>query len=352
MDQQSRVAKYCDEFEQTSHFLNTATVGIPPRLAVTAFNDVIEQWRIGELDALRFDGYVNRSRSAFGELIQVPTSSVGIVSQVSVASGLVAWSLPLGSKVLLAEEDFTSVLFPFLSAFQYGRIEVKLVPLDSLIDSITADISMVAVSVVQSADGRIVDLDALAARCQNLGVKTYIDATQAAGWLPIRGSEFDVVAVGAYKWLCSPRGTGFIAVNESGQSWLKPLFPGWYAGEDPWGSIYGPPLRLAEDARRYQVSPEWLSTAATAPTLELLAEIGPAEIFDHNVTLANIFCDEMNLPRSNSAIVSVSSNISPESLALQNVSAAYRDNRLRLSFHLYNDTSDVEAVLRALRTTE
>ena len=352
MDSVSLVSKYRDEFEQSNHFLNTATVGIPPRAAISAFRDVIESWRLGELDAPGFDQYVQRSRSAFGELIQVPPTSVGIISQVSVATGMAAWSLPPGSKVLLAEEDFTSVLFPFLAAQQDGVIDVKLVPLDSLIDSITPDITMVAVSAVQSCDGRIVDLAELAGRCQNLGIKTYLDATQAAGWLPIKGTDFDIVAASAYKWLCSPRGTGFIAVNQSARSWLKPMFPGWYAGEDPWESIYGPPLRLADDARGYQVSPEWLNSVAAAPALELLAEIGPTEIYNHNVGLANTFCDEMKIPRSNSAIVSISSDISSESLAAQKVAAAYRDNRLRLAFHLYNDTSDVEAILRVLAKGE
>jgi hypothetical protein len=36
---------------------------------------------------------------------------------------------------------------------------------------------------------------------------------------------------------------------------LTPHYAGWYAGDDPWSSVYGGPLRLASDARRFDVSP-------------------------------------------------------------------------------------------------
>ena len=69
-----------------------------------------------------------------------------------------AASLRPRSVVLAAEEDFTSVLFPFLRA----DLEVRLVPLDRLLESITDEVDLVAVSAVQSADGRLIDLPALA----------------------------------------------------------------------------------------------------------------------------------------------------------------------------------------------
>ena len=44
--------------------------------------------------------------------------------------------------------------------------------------------------------------------------------------------------------------------------WLVPRLAGWYAGPDPWASLYGPPLRLVEDARRFSVSPAWFDVTA------------------------------------------------------------------------------------------
>ena len=56
-------------------------------------------------------------------------------------------------------------------------------------------------------------------------------------------------------------GSAFMAIR---QEHLEPLLPdaaGWYAGDDPWTSIYGLPLRLAPDARRFNLSPSWFCWA-------------------------------------------------------------------------------------------
>ena len=80
---------------------------------------------------------------------------VAIGNQVSTFSALVASALPDGSRVLAAEQDFTSVFFPFLVHADRG-IHVRTVPLSGLIDAIGPGVDLVAVSAVQSADGRIV----------------------------------------------------------------------------------------------------------------------------------------------------------------------------------------------------
>ena len=73
-------------------------------------------------------------------------------NQVSTFTGLVASALPAGARVLVAE-GFTSVLFPFLAHADRG-VHVRTVPRSRLIEAIGPAIDLVAVSAVQSADGR------------------------------------------------------------------------------------------------------------------------------------------------------------------------------------------------------
>jgi hypothetical protein len=96
---------------------------------------------------------------------------VALVGQVSTATGLGASCLPDGANVLCAEEDFTSVLFPFLVN---DRLNVRTVPLDHLLDEIGADTDLVAVSAAQSADGRVLDLDDLATASRDAQAQTYV----------------------------------------------------------------------------------------------------------------------------------------------------------------------------------
>ena len=337
------------EFEPTCVYVNTASIGLPPRRVAEALAAAVDVWRTGRAEAADYDQLVDRARRLFAGLVDVTPDRVAIGNQVSTFTGLVAAALPDGVHVLAAEEDFTSVLFPFLAHADRG-VRVEAVPLDRLVEAIRPGVSLVAVSAVQSADGRLVPggLDGLSATAAAHGCLTYVDATQAVGWLPFAAGRFDFVSCAAYKWLLSPRGTAFAVVRPERLATLRPLHAGWYAGADRWTSIYGPPLRLAHDARRLDISPAWLSWAGTVPALELLGEVGIAAIHQHDLGLANALRARLGLPDGNSAIVTVATDTGLERLRAANVRASIRAGAVRLSFHLHNTEADVEAVARAL----
>jgi len=337
------------EFAPDTVYVNTASIGLPPRRTVEALEHAIETWRSGRAEAAGYDELVTRSRERFADLVATTPDRVAIGHQVSTFSALVASALPDGARVLAAEEDFTSVLFPFLVHADRG-VRVDTVPLAGLVDAIGPGIDLVAVSAVQSADGRLVPggLDALAAAATRHGCLTYIDATQAVGWLPFEADRFDFVSCAAYKWLLSPRGTAFGVIRPERLAMLRPLYAGWYAGDDPWTSIYGPPLRLAKQARRLDISPAWLAWAGTLPALELLAEVGIAAIHQHDLALANALRDRLALPRGDSAIVAVATDGAMERLRAAGIKASVRAGAVRVSFHVHNTEDDVKAVARAL----
>jgi selenocysteine lyase/cysteine desulfurase len=337
------------EFEPTGVYVNTASIGLPPRRVVEVLDDAIDTWRTGRAEAAGYDELVNRARRRFAALVGTTPDRVSIGNQVSTFTALVASALPDGARVLAAEEDFTSVLFPFLAHADRG-VQVRTVPLSSLIDAIGPGVDLVAVSAVQSADGRLVPggLDTLASAAARHGCLTYLDATQAVGWLPFNADRFDFVSCACYKWLLSPRGTAFGVIRPERLEMLRPLYAGWYAGDDPWTSIYGPPLRLAKDARRLDISPAWLAWVGTLPALELLAEVGIDAIHRHDLALANAVRQRLGLPPSESAIVTVATDGGLERLQAAGIKASVRAGAVRISFHLHNTDADVDAIARAL----
>ena len=338
-----------EEFEPAGIYANTASIGLPPRRAVDALHEAIRTWWAGRAEAAGYDEVVNRARQLFASLVGTTPERVAIGNQVSTFTALVATALPDGARVLAAEEDFTSVLFPFLAHAERG-VHVQTVPLAGLVDAIGPGVDLVAVSAVQSADGRLVPggLEALSSAAARHGSLTYVDATQAVGWLPFDADRFDFVSCAAYKWLLSPRGTAFGVVRPERLGMLRPLYAGWYAGDDPWTSIYGPPFRLAKDARRLDISPAWLSWAGTVPALELLAEVGIAAIHRHDLALANALRGRLGLPPGDSAIVTVAADGGLERLRAAGIKASVRAGAVRLSFHLHNTDADVDAVAHAL----
>jgi selenocysteine lyase/cysteine desulfurase len=325
-------------FSPETAYLNTAGYGLPPRPAFEALTQAVDQWRHGRTPWAVWQESVDVARGQFARLVGVEVDQVAVGTQVSAFVGLVALSLPPGARVVCAEEDFTSVLFPLLAR---GDLDVQLVPLDDLVNSITEETALVAVSAVQSADGRVADLDAIEAA----GVPTLIDATQACGWLPFDAGRFDYVVCATYKWLLAPRGCTFMTVREEAAERLTPHLAGWFAAETPAAS-YGGPLRLAGGARRFDISPAWFSWVAQAPALQVLQDVGIEVVREHDVALANRFRAGVGLEPGDSAIVSVApANGARERLDAAGVMYADHGDVLRFSFHLYTTPEHVDRAI-------
>ena len=337
-----------DEFSPEVVYLNTASLGLPPRRSLSALQSALDRWRAGTASPPDYDDVVEAARTTYAGLVGVQPGSVAVGSQLSVFAGLVAASLRDRSEVLVAQGEFSSVVFPFLA--QAGRgVRVHEVPLDELYGSITERTTLVAVSAVQSADGRLADLDALTAACAATGTRVLLDTTQAVGWLPVDAGRFAYTAGGGYKWLLASRGTCFFTVAAEVIDELIPHTAGWYAGARRWESLYGGPLRLAPDVRRFDVSPAWHSWVTQAPALELLAEIGTAALHEHAVGLANRFRAGIGLPAGHSAIVSVAADDAARArLERAGVVGSLRAERVRLAFHLYNTAADADLAAQAL----
>lgn len=335
------------QFPGATGYLNSASIGLPPSSAVAALQGAIVDWHAGRTQAPQYDADIAEARALFAGMMSAPVEWVAIGSQVSALVGLVVNSLPAGSHVLCPVGEFTSVLFPFLARDDLD-LTVEYVPLEDLAASVRTGIDIVAFSAVQSADGRVADLEAITAAAGDHGALTMVDATQAAGWLPMRATDFDFLVAGAYKWLLSPRGTAFMTVRPQLLDSIRPLYAGWYAGDSPWDSIYGPPLRLARDARRLDLSPGWLAWVGTTPALRLLSDVGVERIHRHNIGLANRLRTRLEMAEADSAIVSLQLDPGFDESRLQGSSTAYRAGRLRVGFHLYNTDGDVDRLVAAI----
>jgi selenocysteine lyase/cysteine desulfurase len=326
-------------------WLNTASYGLPPRPAWDALQSALADWRVGHISWEGWDESTSRSRASFARLIGVPVEDVAVGSQVSTMLAPVVAALPPGARVVAPDVEFTSNLFPWLVR---GDLKVETVPVDRLVEAVDRSVDVVAFSLVQSADGLVTDLSQVSAAAREAGALVVVDATQGCGWLPIDGTLADAVLVHAYKWLMSPRGSAFAYLGPRLRGRMTAGAAGWYAGEDVHSSYYGPPLRLAADARRFDTSPAWFSWVGTAPALELLEDIGVEQVHAHDVGLANRFRAGLGLPPGDSAIVSTDHPGAEERFARANIRAAVRAGRLRASFHLYSTVRDVDSALDAL----
>lgn len=325
-------------------YLNTASLGLPPRVAWEALQAALTDWRSGRGVWEEWGESTGRARAAFARLVGVSEDAVAVGATAAELVGLVAAAVPAGSRVLTAEGDFTSILYPWVAQ---GH-DVRAVPLDAIADAVEPETDVVAVSAVQSANGAVADLEAIREAARAAEALVVLDATQACGWLPLVAGEYDALVCGGYKWLMGPRGTAFLTVGERLTERITPLHASWFAADDVHGSYYGLPMRLASSARRLDTSPAWFSWIGAAPALELVNEIGVNAIHAHDVGLANRFRAGLGLEPSGSPIVATDVPGAAERLKAAGVRAATRAGSLRASFHVYNTDADVDAALDAL----
>jgi selenocysteine lyase/cysteine desulfurase len=325
-------------------YLNTASYGLPPEPAWEALQAALDEWRHGRTSWEGWNTATEAAREQFAAMTGASARDVTIGGTVSGLVGMIAAVAPAGTRVLAAENEFTSLLFPFLAQ----GLDVSFVPLGRLAEAVDASTGVVVASAVQSSSGELAALDDIAAAARHHGALSVVDATHAIGWLPVDATRFDALACAAYKWLMSPRGTAFMYLDPALAERVVPHSAGWFAGEDVLDTNFGGPLRLADSARRFDTSPAWFSWVATAPALELINRIGVEAIHEHDLRLANRFRDGLGLPAGDSAIVMADVAGAAEAFERAGIMAAVRLGRLRASFHVYNTDADVDAALDAL----
>lgn len=328
-------------------YLDTATYGLPPSRTLAAVHAAVAAWEQGG-SWLAWEAEGEACRELFAGLIGAEAGHVSLQPAVSAAAGIVALSLPAvaGDNVVCYEADFESCIFPFLALERRG-VEVRLRPLERLAEACDERTRLVAVSAVQSADGRRADL----ARLRTTGAPLFVDATQAVGAVPFDLAHVDYAAAAAYKWLLCPRGLCFLWVRSERLPEIEPWLAGWKAHRDPYGAFYGGPRDLADTARRLDISLPWQVAAGARASLSLVAELGVGRIAAHDLALATRFCRALALPDPESPIVQVrlaGAEATAAELRRIGLRCSVRAGALRFAFHLYNDDEDVDRAVAAL----
>lgn len=339
-----------DAWSPAPGYLNASTLGLPPRRTADAVRAAVDTWQAGRACAAAYDADVQASRALYARLVGVPTSWVAVGSQASVMVGEVAAGLPADAVVLVVAGEFTSVTAPFEAQAARG-VQVRAVPLDELADAVRARRPVVvAFSLAQSADGRLADPGAVADAAREVGALTVCDTTQATGWYEVDARRWDVTVCSAYKWLCCPRGSAFLTVRPEVADRLAGHNRGWYAGDDVWASVYGPGMSVARDARRFDVSPAWLSWVGTRTSLEVLLDTPGHVRRRHGADLADSLRERLGQAPQGRPVLCLPDPDGSLLLRLQEAgcTAAARAGRVRLAFHLWNDRDDVDRVAGAL----
>jgi selenocysteine lyase/cysteine desulfurase len=321
-----------------------------------------------------------RARKAAAALIGAEPDDVALIPSVGygVSTAGKVLAIPRGSRVIVLENDHTSPVLEWHGRAEAGGFSVDTVrqPGDgdwtsAVLEAIERPggppVALASISSVHWSDGGALDLARIRTALKKQGAALLVDATHDAGVrrIDVKTLDPDFLIFPTYKWVLGPYGRAFMYVAKRNQRGI-PLEQTAAArkavnAED---AIYFRDTSYRDDARRYDMGERdhFISMEMASIGMEMMAAWGSDAIvarlsmltdrladglgnlgvgvLDPKVRAPHILC--VSFPKGMPTDL-------PKRLAAENVHAAPRLGRLRISPHVYNDEQDVERFVEVFR---
>lgn len=230
-------------------FLNHGSFGATP---LPVF-EVYQEWqRRLERQPVRFfqneaTPALRTAREAVAALVNGRPEDLVFVHNATFAINMVARSLHLqpGDEVLTTNHEYGACSNAWEAACarrgaRYVRQPIHL-PLtdevavvDELWQGVTPATRVLYLSHITSPTAQILPVAAVCARARAAGILTVIDGAHAPGQIDVdmEAIDADVYAGNLHKWLCAPKGAGFLWVRPDLQPGIEPLVTSWGSGPE------------------------------------------------------------------------------------------------------------------------
>jgi selenocysteine lyase/cysteine desulfurase len=321
-----------------------------------------------------------RARKAAAALIGADSVVVSLIPSVGygVATAGKVLTIPRGSRVLVLQDDHTSPVLEWMSRAQSGGFAVETVkqPVDgdwtaavmAAIDRSGAEpLALVSISSVHWSDGGAIDMARIATAAKGKGSALLVDATHDVGIrrIDVKTLDPDFLIFPTYKWVLGPYGRAFMYVAKRRQNGV-PLeqISGSRKAVSAEDTVYFRDIAYVEGARRYDMGERdhFISLEMAAVGMEMMAGWGNEPIVARLSMLTDKLADglvntgvqvldrKLRAPHVLSLYFpkGMATDL-PKKLAAENVYAAPRLGRLRISPHVYNDEQDVERFVEVFR---
>jgi selenocysteine lyase/cysteine desulfurase len=362
------------------HYLNCAYMTPLSRRVQAAGEAAIRRGALPpEIQTEDFFAGCDRVRELFACLVNASDPQrVAIVPSVSYGLSAVARNTPVerGQNVVTVHHQFPSNVHTWRRTCDSAGAELRVVrpPVDgpdrarawndAILEAIDGDTAAVAQGVVHWTDGTPFEMETIASRAREVGAAFVLDATQAVGAMPfdLQRVQPDALICAAYKWLTGPYsiGAAYFGPRYDDGTPLEETWMGRVGSEDFAGLVEQSEL-YRPGALRYDMgeAANFILIPMFIAALEQLLDWGVENIQAYCRGLTRGLIDEIVGERDPDAPepvghlfgLHVPAGVDPEALrerlSARKVFVSVRGDAIRVSPHIYNDASDIEA-LRAV----
>jgi isopenicillin-N epimerase len=294
-------------------FLNHGSFGACPVVVLEAEREL--RLRI-EREPLRFfirelEPLLDGARAELAQFVGADPRDLVFVANATSGVNAVVRSIPLesGDELVTTNHAYNACknALEYAAARAGARVVVARVPfpitgpervIEAVLGAVTSRTRLVLIDHVTSPTALVFPVREIVTRLAERGIDTMIDGAHAPGFLPL-----DVGAIGAayytancHKWLCGPKGAGFLHVRRDRQDRVRPL-----------AISHGANITRS-DRSRFWLEFDWPGTFDPTPMLCVPAALrfmgalrsgGYAELMEDNRSLARAararICDALGV---------------------------------------------------------
>jgi isopenicillin-N epimerase len=230
-------------------FLNHGSFGATPKPVFKEYQRWQRELENQPVEFLgrRHNDLMHASREVLANYLGTKAENLVYVQNATIGLNIVARSLDLnhGDEVLTTNHEYGALdrTWRFLSkekGFTYINQKVDLSShqdfIQSFLSAITTNTKIIFLSHITSPTATVFPLEKIIQFAKTKNIITVIDGAHAPGQLPLNlhALDADFYAGNLHKWLCAPKGAGFLYANPRSQKLLKPLIVSWgYEAEIP-----------------------------------------------------------------------------------------------------------------------
>jgi len=230
-------------------FLNHGSFGATPRPVFEVYQDWqrrLERQPVQFLARELMD-HLRAAREALGAYLHAPAADLAFVPNVTVGVNIVARSLSLqpGDEILTTDHEYGACdnIWTFVSQ-QTGATVVRqpialpAVSNDEIVEQfwqgVTPRTRVIFLSHITSTTALHLPIEGICQRAREAGILTMVDGAHGPGQIPldVPGTGADFYSGNCHKWLCAPKGSGFLYTRPERQALIEPLVVSWGWGDN------------------------------------------------------------------------------------------------------------------------